>query len=760
MINCVRHRMNHTSNSNFRIIIIDDNPSIHYDFIKILKTEPTTDIDRKRKELFDLPSDEKKVELPLFEIDVASQGEEGVARIKESFEAGLPYALAFVDIRMPPGWNGVETIKHIWEIDKNIQVVICTAYSDYSWEDTIANLGKTDNLLILKKPFDNVSVRQLAFALTTKWKLAEETKNYTLSLEKQVTERTVSLQKSLSIVKSTFESSNDGIVVIDNEGAIVDYNNKLINMLDIPESVFYTKREEDFILHIQNQLENPDEFIAVLKSMHENPEQTSIDMIRFKNGKIFECYMQPHRLDTKIIGRVMDFRDITKRANLETELKFQATHDLLTGLYNRVQLHEKMNIAIKTAELNHTAFAVLFLDLDRFKLVNDSLSHQVGDELLVQVAGRLKNSIRKEDVLARLGGDEFVIVLMNINNETEIAAKVKIILESFQKPFDVGGRKLTMTTSIGISVYPKDGDAVDILLRNADAAMYRGKAQKGNNYKFFTMAMNEESLAILDQESELRHALLNNEFFLVYQPQFDLSQQKIVVVEALLRWKHPTKGIILPIDFIPLAEETGLIVQIGEWVLRQACVQNKEWQAAGLPAIRVAVNVTSQQFKHYDLVKKIDEILKETGLDPKHLEIELTENVILSNGAIIQAIVELKKVGVVIAVDDFGTGYSSLSYLHKIPLDRLKIDGSFIQHINSPEDDEVIIRAIIAMAKNLNLEVLAEGVETKDQLNFLKKYECNEIQGFYFSTPLGSDEIIKYLGQAEQSKITKDFISK
>ncbi len=745
--------------SHFKILIIDDNPSIHLDFIKILKAEQQIDLDTARQELFGAPEVEDS-SLPSFEIDTASQGQEGVEKIKEANQMGHPYALAFVDIRMPPGWDGIETIKHIWEVDKNIQVVICTAYSDYSWEETIAHLGKSDNLLILKKPFDNISVRQLAFALTTKWKLAAETRHHTASLQKQITERTSSLQKSLSIVKSTFESSNNGIIVIDNDGSIVDYNNKLSSMLDIPPSVFYAKREEDLLVYIQNQLENPSSFQMMVEKLHQNPEQISIEIIKFKNGNVFECYAQPHKLDTKIIGYVMDFRDITRRAHLEDELKFQATHDVLTGLANRVELLEKMKSAIKTANLNKSNFAVLFLDLDRFKLINDSLSHQVGDELLKLVAERLHNSIRFEDSLARLGGDEFVIILMNIKDENDVGEKVKKIINNFQEPFDIANRKVTTTISIGACLYPISGNTVDSLLRNADAAMYRSKALKGNTYNFYTEEMNAESLAALDRETELRNAIINNEFFLVYQPQFDLTKQKIVVVEALLRWKHPKKGVLLPIDFVPLAEETGLIVPIGEWVLRQACIQNKEWQNSGLLPIRVAVNVTSQQFKQPDLIERISQILQESKLEPKYLEIELTENVILSNPEVIKAVNELKELGVVIAIDDFGTGCSSLSYLHKIPLDRLKIDSSFIKDVNSAENDEVIIRAIIAMAKNLNLEVLAEGVETKDQLNFLKKYECDDIQGFYFSTPLNSEKIKEYLSNPEQSKITKDFISK
>jgi diguanylate cyclase (GGDEF)-like protein len=752
--------MNNVDYSDFRILIIDDNPSIHYDFIKILKMEQSTELDTARSELFGLNKIEEIVQLPLFEIDVASQGQEGVEKIKEALEKGRPYALAFVDIRMPPGWNGIETIKHVWELDKNIQIVICTAYSDYSWEETIEHLGKSDNLLILKKPFDNVSVRQLAFALTTKWRLAKETRNFTANLQKQVTDRTVSLQKSLSIIKSTFESSNDGIIVIDTEGNIVEYNHKLTSMLEIPPSIFYTKREEDFFNYIQSQSQNPTEFITMIEELRAHPEKMSVEIIKFKNGKIVECYTQPHNLDTKIIGRVMDFRDITKRAILEQTLKFQATHDVLTGLANRVQLHEKMQLAIKTADASQAMFAILFLDLDRFKLINDSLSHQVGDELLKLVAARLENSIRFEDTLARLGGDEFVIVLMNIKNTDDIEAKVKNIIDHFEKPFNIENRKLTVTTSIGVSVYPKDGNGVDILLRNADAAMYRSKASKGNTYTFYKPEMSEESLAVLDEELEMRHAIAHNEFFLVYQPQFDMTKKEIVAVEVLIRWQHPTKGVLLPIDFVPIAEETGLIVPIGEWVLRQACLQNKAWQEAGLPPIRVAVNITIQQFKQHDLIKTIKNILAETQLEPQYLEIELTENVILSNKEVIKTVTELKKLGLFVAVDDFGTGYSSLSYLHKIPLDRLKIDQSFIQHIHSPKDDEVIIRAIIAMAKNLNLEVLAEGVETADQLNFLRKYECNDVQGFYLSNPLSAEKITEYLSSADQAKIIKKIISK
>ncbi|TAK73395.1 MAG: EAL domain-containing protein, partial [Gammaproteobacteria bacterium] len=508
--------------------------------------------------------------------------------------------------------------------------------------------------------------------------------------------------------------------------------------LQIPDAILKTESEAEILKYIRSQLETPAAFYAKSDEMH-------IDVIKLKTGTVLECYSQPHKLNDKIIGRILDFHDITERDKLENRLIYQATHDTLTGLGNRVDLIEKMQTAIKTAEKNNSHFAVLFLDFDRFKLVNDSLSHVAGDELLRSAASRLQAEISKEDILARLGGDEFVIVLTNVHNKKTLSAKVKKVMSAFQQPFDIGERKLTLTVSIGISLYPKDGTTVDILLRNADAAMYLAKGHKGNNFQFYVPEMNLRSLAELDQETELREAIAKGEFFLCYQPEFDLVNEKLVAVEALLRWQHPTKGVLLPIDFIPLAEETGLIIPISEWVMKTACEQNKFWQDAGFEPIRVAVNITAQQFKLQNLTKKVREVLSETGLKPEYLELELTENVLLSSADIINTIQELKTLNITIAVDDFGTGYSSLSYLHKIPLDRLKIDASFIQHIQSASDDEVIIRAVIAMAKSLNLEVIAEGVETLDQLNFLKKYECGDVQGFYFSKPLTAQELEIFL---------------
>lgn len=739
---------------NLRIIVIDDNPAIHRDFIKILvtkKNQNETKLSEIESELFGTSTDESQ--FPEFEIDTASQGKEGVDKIKQAIKEKKPYALAFVDVRMPPGWDGIETIKHIWKLDKNIQVVICTAYSDYSWEETFAQLGHTDSLLILKKPFDNVAVRQLASALTKKWQLFEESSRYTLNLEDKVNERTESLEKSLSLMRATLESAADGVLVVDNENHISDYNIKFLDMWGIESSVAAKRDFSGLMQLIKEQIQDLPEFDLKLKQLEGHPDDILTGYIKCTDKRIFEYYTQPYSLNDKIVGRVWSFRDITKRATLETELQFQATHDLLTGLPNRNMLLKSVQQAISSSEHDNSMFGVLFLDLDRFKLVNDSLNHEAGDSILCSVTERLQSVLKEDDLLARLGGDEFVVVTRHINNTDDLVKLANKILLTFTNPFKVENHDIILTTSIGICVYPKDGKEIDVLLRNADAAMYCAKELGSNQFQFYTDELNKKNVDRLDKESELRRAILHNEFFLLYQPQFDLSTEKLVSVEALIRWQHPTKGLILPIDFIPLAEETGLIIPIGEWVLNTACKQNKAWQDMGFPPIRVAVNVTTKQFRLFNFVEIVKEVLSRTGLEAQYLELELTENVIISNLDVVNSIQTLKDFGVQIALDDFGTGYSSLSYLREIPIDRLKIDQSFVQNIETNRGDDVIIQAIIAMAKSLHLEVLAEGVETQNQMEFLKKYKCGAVQGFYFSKAISSHDCEALLKSSKKLKL-------
>jgi len=735
-------------NINLKIIVIDDNIEIHKDFIKILmknNQKDDADLASMDQALFGDGDIAESSLLPKFIIETASQGQEGVEKIRSAIENGRPYSLAFVDIRMPPGWDGVQTIKHIWELDKNIQVVICTAYSDYSWEETIKELGQTDNLLILKKPFDNIAVRQLACALTRKWQLMKDSSDYSTSLEKRVEERTQSLSHSLLRMRATIESSADGIIVLDTDEVVYDFNSKFIAMWKMPDSITQTKDFNLFCKYINTLLEPDHSVFSLIEEISNNADKTAFGVLKLKDKQVYEYYTQPYTLDSKLKSRVWSFRNITHRAFLEQELQHKATHDMLTGLPNRVLLLDKMKSSIQLADKEENKFGVFFLDIDRFKLINDSLSHEAGDEVLRQVANRFQSIIRKDDTLARLGGDEFVVVINSIKNKKDLTAFANKILDVLKSPLNVHGHELLITTSVGISVYPDDGENIEDLLRNADNAMYLSKELGANQFNFFTEELNEKNINKLEKEAALRQALAHNEFTLYYQPQVELKTGKLVSVEALIRWNHPTKGIILPMDFIPLAEESGLIVPIGEWVLRTACAQIKAWQDFGLPPLRVAVNVTTKQFRLYGFANTIKSILEEYDLDPKYLELELTENMIINNLDMINMIDEIKKIGVQIALDDFGTGYSSLNYLRVIPVDRIKIDKSYVQNIDSERGDDVIIQAIIAMAKSMNLEVIAEGVETKRQMDFLQKEKCQDVQGYYFSKPLSSTDCEEYL---------------
>lgn len=736
------------NNQRLRIIVIDDNPAIHQDFIKVLSIKENSQVFKELDEqLFGENNSHKHRNLlPHFQIDTAEQGREGVEKIKVALEEKKPYALAFVDIRMPPGWDGLETIVRMWEIDKDIQVVICTAYSDYSWEETVRKLGMSDNLLILKKPFDKIAVRQLACALTRKWILAKESKSHTESLHRIVNERTESLQQSLSLLRATIESSTNGILVVDLSKKIVDYNQQFIKIWDIPQFIIEVKDEDLLFKYMLSLLNKSDEFLEKVNQLYEHIDDTCMQLVKFKNQeKIIECYSQPHRVNTKTVGRVWSFRDITERAFLERKLEHQATHDSLTDLPNRVLLTDRIQQTIAIAARRHQAFAILFFDLDRFKLINDSLSHKVGDALLLAVTKRLSELLREEDTLARLGGDEFVMIIPEFKKLKDVVNVAQKILRSLSQPFYITGREILISTSIGISLYPTDGKTTGKLLKNADLAMYHAKEQGGNQLKFYTPKLNENICYRLQLESELRRALINHEFFLLYQPQFDMDKRNLVGVEALIRWKNPKKGILSPFDFIPIAEESGLIVPIGEWVIHEVCKQLQTWKKNKLPLIRISINVTTQQLKQANFAKMLKSIIKKYRVNPEYLELEIMENVIITHVEIQQMIHRIKKIGVKIVLDDFGTGNSSINYLKKIHFDRLKIDQSFVQNISRSKCDEVIIEAIIAMARSFNFKVLAEGVETEKQINFLKEKKCDGVQGFLLSKPVYPEQITKIL---------------
>lgn len=445
--------------------------------------------------------------------------------------------------------------------------------------------------------------------------------------------------------------------------------------------------------------------------------------------------------------------DITDRKRAEEIINHMAYHDPLTDLPNRALFNDRLKLALAHAKRNKQLLAVMFIDLDRFKLINDTLGHAMGDRVLKDVAQRLTECLREGDTVARIGGDEFILIFPQIAKEQDVAKIALKIIETMKRPFKVEMQEFHLTTSIGVAIYPHDGEDAETLVKNADSALYLAKEQ-GNTYQLYTPSMNDKAYERLNTEQALCKALENDEFEVHYQPQVNIITGQITGMEALVRWKHPEKGLVYPGDFIQIAEETGLIIPIGEWVLRTACLQSKAWQDAGYPPVTVVVNLSARQFLQQNLVETITRILQETGMDPKWLELEITEGVIMKDvDYTVKVLQELAKMGIRIAIDDFGTGYSSLNYLKRFPINTLKIDRSFIQGVVSDIQDAAIVSTIIVLARNLNLKVVAEGVETEEQYLFLRGKQCYDMQGYWFSRPVPAEEFEDLLKRQSFSRV-------
>lgn len=451
-------------------------------------------------------------------------------------------------------------------------------------------------------------------------------------------------------------------------------------------------------------------------------------------------------VDGNMIGVVLVFHDVSEAKHMAEKMSYLAEHDFLTDLPNRLLLTDRITQALNMARRKNTRVGILYLDLDHFKKVNDTLGHDVGDQLLMMLSKKLQACLRNMDTISRQGGDEFVILLTEFDSPAIPVTIANKLLEATCKAFQIGAHELNVSASIGISMYPEDGDSADALMKNADAAMYYAKSLGRNNFQFFTKQLSAKIAEQVDLENSLLRAVNQHEFKLVYQPKILLETGEIIGAEALIRWEHPEKGLVSPDIFIPIAEDTGLIKLIGKWVLSEACEQNKRWQQAGLPVIPVAINVSAVELKQADYLQQVSKILMQSGLEAQYLELEVTERVAIDgNDEGIRDLLALKEMGVRLSIDDFGTGYSSLSYLKRLPVDSVKIDKSFVRDIQSDANDAAIVTAIIKMSHSLGFSVIAEGVETSAQLQFLKEAECDEIQGYFISRPLSAENFANLL---------------
>jgi len=565
----------------------------------------------------------------------------------------------------------------------------------------------------------------------------------------------IRIAETASLMQATLESTTDGILVVNNEGKTVNYNQRFATMWEIPEELLLSLDDARMLHHAQSLLTEPLNFMAKVRELYSQPEAFSEDVLELKDGRVFERYSQPQMIGKESVGRVWSFRDATEKRRSAQLIERQATHDILTDLPNRRLLLDRVTQALARCRRHGHLGAALFIDLDNFKNINDSLGHSTGDALLQEVARRLKKELREEDTSARLGGDEFVVLFSEVSDDPEKSAQqVQAGAEKIQKallaPYTIHDHKLHVTASIGIALFPMEKESANNILRHADTAMYRAKEAGRNTIRFFLPSMQlaaEERLAL---QNDLRHAIKHNELHLHYQAQVDTSGN-IIGAEALLRWQHPERGNVPPDDFVTAAEETGQILAIGKWVLENALGQLKAWtdKIPESSVLNLAVNVSPSQFRQEEFVLQIERILGETGADPNLLTLELTEGVLVENLVeTIRKMEALKRLGVRFSIDDFGTGYSSLAYLKRLPMDEIKIDRSFVRDITTDPSDANLVEIIITMAERLGLAVVAEGVETEEQLDFLRDKGCRLFQGYYFSRPQTLEDFTELISKS------------
>lgn len=656
-----------------------------------------------------------------FQVLVAQDGEEAIDRAQRARPN-----LILLDVTMP-GINGFETCKRLKQLDavRDIPVIFMTALTDVGDKVAAFAAGAVD---YVTKPFQ---VEELLARIKTHLALRDA--------QQRLAAQHLRLEASELRYRRLFETSKDGILLLDLAcERITDVNSAAIEMLGLPREEIVGRR------------------LGELDALRDAPCKASLEELRLHeqvrhdhwtlrraDGATLDVEFQAsaHQVNGIRVAQC-NLRDITERKLSELRIRYLALHDALTDLPNRVLLHDRLTQAIMLAHRRQSGVAVLMMDLDHFKNINDSLGHHVGDRLLEALAQRLRACVRESDMVARLGGDEFVLALSDVTRDADTGEVAQQMLAALREPFLIDGHELHVGASVGISRYPADGEDSGALLRAADSALYRAKGDGRGLFRFFTPEMSAAAQRRLALANDVRHAVERGELKICYQPQVAANSGAVTGMEALLRWQHPRLGAVSPDEFVPLLEETGLIAEVGSWVLRQSCAQASAWQRQGLPKVRLAVNLSAHQFYRGDIVREVAQALKEAELDPEWLELELTESLTLDDTEMtIKLMHELKQLGVRLSLDDFGTGWSSLSYLRRFPLDHIKIDRSFLRDMVTQPTASAVVRSIMSLARNLGLTCIAEGVETPEQLVYLQQQMCAEIQGFLYSPAVSVDEL-------------------
>lgn len=683
------------------------------------------------------------VELSGHQVETATSGTSAIELLDN-----YTFDILLLDLNMP-GMTGFEVIDHVTSNEIHCKVVVVSGEADFESARKALNKGAYD---FVKKPY-------LPDELFTTMGNAARKKELE-DANRQIQEK---LEESEHLHRFIVDHSPDIVFMLDTEGKFTFLNDTVYQTLGMNKNDLLGKHYSELV---SPQSRDQAKYVFTERRSSERKSRNVELKLKCKDEAEFRYFdttsmsvmlNQLHEGEGLFQGTYGVARDVTERKQAQELINYQAYHDLLTKLPNRALMEDRLGIAMTQSKRSGQPLAVMFLDLDRFKWVNDTMGHSIGDRLLQAVSQRLEACLRKGDTLARFGGDEFALILPQLHSREDAVTIADKILDALKEPFVIDEHDLFVSGSIGIALYPDAGLTREALIRSADLAMYSVKDKGKNGYEFFTEEMNESSTSRLNTERELRRALANDDLHVCYQPQVNAQTETVVGFEALLRWEHPENGIVFPGDFIPIAEETGLILEIGNFVLETACSDMRSWRDAGIENIRVSVNFSAQQVEQDDFIERIVETLKRYELPGSALEVEITENVIMTDmSSVIQKLRKLTALGIKIAVDDFGTGYSSLSYLQQFPINTLKIDKSFVGSINVSEGGTSIVNAIVAMAKGLSLNLIAEGVETDPQLEYLKDLGCAEIQGWLFGKAAPESQTRELLQRLQQGTALRE----
>ncbi|NVZ75758.1 EAL domain-containing protein [Pseudomonas gingeri] len=738
--------MNSTADrGNRRILVIDDTASIHEDFRKILCPHVVEDdLQSAEEALFGTPVTRAQY---AFELDSAFQGQDGLALVEQALAEERPYAMAFIDMRMPPGWDGLETIERLWQVDPKLQIALCTAYSDYSLEDMNERVDMGDRLLILKKPFDAIEIRQLASALTAKWQMTEDAALKMDQLEQAVEERTRELSDANIIVQ------NSPTILYRLRGEpsfpLMYISHNITKFGHVAKDLVGSEDWRQVLIHAEDQTKVD---TAMARVLDKDAQGASIEY-RLRTGDGHWRWVENRYVPVRDgEGRLLEVEgiiiDITERKVAEEKIALLARTDGLTGLANRSTMIERLHQSFAAAQRGASPFAVFYLDLDHFKRINDTLGHPVGDLLLQEVSRRIKACTRDSDVVARLGGDEFAVLQTEMSDPAHSGALAARIRNALVEPYQLDGNDVRISVSIGISTYAPDSESADTLLVQADMALYRSKEQGRNQYHFHSEEINQEVTERVAIANDLKHAIEHDELELHYLPEVDLASGKILGMEALVRWNHPERGLLGADVFIPAAEKTGTIVALGHWVLDRACRQMRQWRDEGMAPPVIAINLSLVQLKSGgELVRDVVETTTRWGISPADLEFDVTEATLAQTKWTQNDVLpQLRELGVKIAIDDFGTDYSSFDYLRTYRVNHLKLAQSFIRHATQDPESANTLRAIINFAREVGIGIIAEGVETLEQRSSLiATGSPMNAQGYYFSKAVDSQHASQLL---------------